>query len=124
MPGCRAELSHWSSERALELVFQVIIVLVAAFDGDFPDCHGCGRQQVPHRVEPPFAKGLLHRFPCYFPESQVEKAAGDAHMLRKSKLSIGRLAEECGFSNAKYAKAVFKKRFGMTMREWRRRNQS
>ncbi len=45
-------------------------------------------------------------------------------MLRKSKLSIGRLAEECGFSNAKYAKAVFKKRFGMTMREWRRRNQS
>ena len=45
-------------------------------------------------------------------------------MLRKSKLPIGRLAEECGFSNAKYAKAVFKKRFSMTMREWRRRNQS
>jgi len=45
-------------------------------------------------------------------------------MLRKSKLSIGRLAEECGFSNAKYAKAVFKKRFGMTMREWRRQNHS
>jgi LacI family transcriptional regulator len=40
-------------------------------------------------------------------------------MLRKSKLPIGRLAEECGFGNAKYAKAVFKKRFGMTMREWR-----
>ena len=43
-------------------------------------------------------------------------------MLRKSKLSIGRLAEECGFGNINHAKAVFKKRFGMTMREWRRKN--
>lgn len=43
-------------------------------------------------------------------------------LLRKSKRPICRLVEECGFGNAKYAKAVFKKRLGMTMREYRRQN--
>ena len=45
-------------------------------------------------------------------------------MLQKSKIPAVRLTKECGFGNINHAKAVFKKRFGMTMREWRRRNQS
>ena len=45
-------------------------------------------------------------------------------MLKKSKIPAVRLTKECGFGNINHAKAVFKKRFGMTMREWRRRNQS
>jgi len=45
-------------------------------------------------------------------------------MLQKSKVPAVRLTKECGFGNINHAKAVFKKRFGMTMREWRRKNQS
>ena len=45
-------------------------------------------------------------------------------MLKKSKIPAVRLTKECGFGNINHAKAVFKKRFGMTMREWRRQNQS
>ena len=45
-------------------------------------------------------------------------------MLKKSKIPAVRLTKECGFGNINHAKAVFKKRFGMTMREWRRRNHS
>ena len=40
-------------------------------------------------------------------------------LLRKSKAPIARLAKECGFGSINHAKAVFKRRFGMTMREWR-----
>ena len=53
-----------------------------------------------------------------------KRLAALSAMLRKSKLPICKLAEECGFGNAKYAKAVFKKYFGMTMREYRRQNHS
>lgn len=45
-------------------------------------------------------------------------------MLLKSKISASRLTKECGFGNINHTKAIFKKRFGMTMREWRRKNQS
>ena len=41
-------------------------------------------------------------------------------MLQKSKIPAVRLTKECGFGNINHAKAVFKKRFGMTMKEWRR----
>ena len=41
-------------------------------------------------------------------------------LLRKSKAPISRLAKECGFGSINHAKAVFKKRFGMTMRDYRR----
>ena len=43
-------------------------------------------------------------------------------MLRKSRSPICNLIKECGFGNINHAKAVFKKRFGMTMRNYR--NQS
>ena len=43
-------------------------------------------------------------------------------MLQKSKIPAVRLTKECGFGNINHAKAVFKKRFGMTMREYRRQN--
>ena len=45
-------------------------------------------------------------------------------MLQKSKIPAIRLTKECGFGNINHAKAVFKKRFGMTMREYRRQNHS
>ena len=40
-------------------------------------------------------------------------------MLRKSKVPISRMIGECGFGSVNHAKAVFKNRFGMSMREWR-----
>ena len=40
-------------------------------------------------------------------------------MLRKSRSPIFRTIKDCGFGSVNHAKAVFKKRFGMTMREWR-----
>ena len=43
-------------------------------------------------------------------------------MLRKSRSPICNLIKECGFGNINHAKAVFKKRFGTTMRNYR--NQS
>ena len=51
--------------------------------------------------------------------SERRLAALSVH-LRKSKAPISRLAKECGFGSINHAKAVFKKRFGMTMRDWRR----
>jgi len=39
-------------------------------------------------------------------------------MLRKSKIPISRMTRECGFGSVNYAKAVFRKRFGMSMREF------
>lgn len=41
-------------------------------------------------------------------------------MLRKSKSPICRAIKNCGFGSINHAKAVFKKRFGMTMRDWRK----
>ncbi len=41
-------------------------------------------------------------------------------MLRKSKGPIAQAIKECGFGSVNHAKAVFRKRFGMTMRDWRR----
>ena len=42
--------------------------------------------------------------------------------LRHSSTPIEKIAELCGFANSNYLKTLFKSRFGMTMREWRRRN--
>lgn len=39
--------------------------------------------------------------------------------LISSKTSIGKLTAACGFSCENHAKRLFKKRFGMSMREWR-----
>ena len=41
-----------------------------------------------------------------------------AVLLRKSKGPIVKAIKECGFGSVKHAKAVFKHRFGMTMRDW------
>ena len=45
-------------------------------------------------------------------------------MLRKSKSPITRLTRECGFGSVNHAKAVFKKRFGIPMRDYRARNRA
>ena len=39
--------------------------------------------------------------------------------LKNSSLPIGILAERCGFRNGNYLKNLFRKRFGMSMSEWR-----
>jgi len=41
--------------------------------------------------------------------------------LRRTNDPIDRVAEQCGFSNANYLKTLFKRSFGMTMREWRKK---
>ena len=43
-------------------------------------------------------------------------------LLRKSRSSIASLIKVCGFGSVNHAKAVFKKRFGMTMRDFRNKN--
>ena len=48
-----------------------------------------------------------------------QRLAALSNMLRKSKGPIVQAIKECGFGSVNHAKAVFKKRFGMTMREWR-----
>ena len=40
-------------------------------------------------------------------------------LLRRTNTPILKLTKECGFGSINHAKAVFKKRFGMTMKEWR-----
>ena len=41
--------------------------------------------------------------------------------LRSTNDPIDRIAGQCGFSNANYLKTLFKKRFGMSMRDWRKK---
>ena len=45
-------------------------------------------------------------------------------MLKRTKDPIDRISELCGFANSNYLKTLFKNRFGMTMRDYRRRNHS
>ena len=42
--------------------------------------------------------------------------------LRRTNDPIDRIAEQCGFFNANYLKTLFKRSFGMTMREWRKQD--
>ena len=51
-----------------------------------------------------------------------QRLAALAVLLRKSKGPIVRAIKECGFGSVNHAKAVFRKRFGMTMRDYRRRS--
>ena len=48
-----------------------------------------------------------------------QRLAALAVLLRKSKGPIAQAIKECGFGSVNHAKAVFRKRFGMTMRDWR-----
>ena len=48
------------------------------------------------------------------------RLAALAALLRKSKGPIALAIKECGFGSVNHAKAVFKKRYGMTMRDFRR----
>lgn len=41
--------------------------------------------------------------------------------LRDTSLPIGRIAADCGFGSRRQAMALFKRRFGCSMREWRER---
>ena len=41
-------------------------------------------------------------------------------LLQKTRVPIGDIGAMCGFGNSRYLKELFKSRFGMTMRDWRR----
>ena len=43
-----------------------------------------------------------------------------AALIAKSRYPLLKATSQCGFGSVNHAKAVFKKRFGMTMREWRK----
>ena len=43
-------------------------------------------------------------------------------LLRETDLRITEVAIRCGYRDANYLKNLFKKRFGVTMRDWRRQN--
>ena len=51
-----------------------------------------------------------------------QRLAALSVLLRKSKGPIAQAIKECGFGSVNHAKAVFRKRFGMTMREYRRKS--
>ena len=48
-----------------------------------------------------------------------ERLAAVKHALRTTDRKILVIGRECGFGNPDYLKRLFKKRFGMSMREWR-----
>jgi len=50
-----------------------------------------------------------------------QQLANVRDMLKRTQDPIGRISELCGFANPNYLKTLFKRRFGMTMREWRTR---
>ena len=41
-------------------------------------------------------------------------------LLRRTQMPIDDIAEMCGFGNGLYLKALFRRRFGMTMRDYRK----
>ena len=47
-----------------------------------------------------------------------------AAQIGKTRYPLHILIEQCGFGNINHAKAAFKKRFGITMREWRAQNRT
>ena len=67
------------------------------------------------------------RFGECYGESMLEailriRLAEVKHRLASTSAPIGRITASCGFSCASYAKRLFRKRFGMSMREYRAQN--
>ena len=55
----------------------------------------------------------------YVTHARMETAA---NLLRSTQLQIQTVAQHCGITDVNYFSKVFKKHFGMTMREWRARH--
>jgi len=68
-------------------------------------------------AEKSFRKALGHSI---LEEIQVRRLERLCTLLRETPLSIGEIGERCGYQTETYLKRLFKKRFGMTMREYRR----
>ena len=56
-------------------------------------------------------------FAAFYGENEALEAL--KRRLTSSNTPIGKITAACGFSCESHAKRLFKKRFGMTMREWR-----
>ena len=68
-------------------------------------------------AEKSFRKALGHSI---LEEIQTRRLERLCTLLRETPLSIGEIGERCGYQTESYLKRLFKKKFGMTMREYRR----
>ena len=68
-------------------------------------------------AEKSFRKALGHSI---LDEIQTRRLERVCALLHETVLSIGEIGERCGYHTETYLKRLFKKRFGMTMREYRR----
>ncbi len=68
-------------------------------------------------AEKTFRKALGHSI---LEEIQTRRLERLCTLLRETPLSIGEIGERCGYHTESYLKRLFKKKFGMTMREYRR----
>ncbi len=70
-------------------------------------------------AETRFKRAVGHRITEEITSVRLEHVLG---LLREPKQDIGPIANICGWDSDAYLKRIFKKRFGLTMREWRARN--
>jgi LacI family transcriptional regulator len=87
-------------------------------------CEGITVPDVAHHLhvsrsfaEKTFRKALGHSI---LEEIQTRRLERLCTLLRETPLSIGEIGERCGYHTESYLKRLFKKKFGMTMREYRR----
>lgn len=70
-------------------------------------------------AETRFKRAVGHRITEEISAVRLERAL---ELLRDPKQDIGPIANMCGWDTEAYMKRLFKKKFGMTMREWRAAN--
>jgi len=70
-------------------------------------------------LEKQFKKTLGH---SVLDEIQARRLERLCALLRETTLPIGEIGARCGYETESYLKRLFKKRFGMTMREYRKEN--
>jgi AraC-like DNA-binding protein len=68
-------------------------------------------------AEKSFRKSLGHSI---LEEIQTRRLERICSLLRETSLPIGEIGRRCGYSTEPYLKRLFKRTFGMTMREYRK----
>ena len=70
-------------------------------------------------AETSFKRAVGHRITEEITSVRLERVLS---LLRERKQEIGPIANLCGWDSDAYLKRIFKKKFGLTMREWRAKN--